>query len=67
MNQHMFISAVLITAYLFVGSFFEDQKLIKLYGEKYRRYRQAVPGIIPSFRRNLNKAQLKTFSEHNPD
>ncbi len=47
MNQPFLISALAITAYLFVGSKFEESKLVECYGETYRRYMAAVPGLIP--------------------
>lgn len=36
-----------ITAYLFIGSVFEERKLIAEYGEEYKRYRRHVPRMIP--------------------
>lgn len=62
MNAHMLITAVFVTAYFFVGSYWEDKKLLSLYGELYQRYRKAVPGIIPSFRRFLTKSDLRDFT-----
>ena len=36
-----------ITAYLFIGSIFEERKLVDEYGEEYERYRRNVPRMIP--------------------
>jgi protein-S-isoprenylcysteine O-methyltransferase Ste14 len=47
MNEPFLISALAITAYLLIGSKFEEWKLIESYGETYRRYMAAVPGLIP--------------------
>ncbi len=47
MNAALFLSAVLMTAYLFVGAHLEEQKLIARYGAAYRRYMTRVPGLIP--------------------
>lgn len=33
--------------YLIIGTFFEERRLIDLYGEAYRSYRAAVPAFIP--------------------
>jgi len=47
-------AAVAITAYLLVGSRLEENKLIALYGEAYRRYRRRVPGLVPIPGRSLS-------------
>jgi len=41
------ISAVCIVAYLFIGIYFEEQKLLQRFGEAYAQYREEVPMIIP--------------------
>lgn len=33
--------------YLVIGTWFEERRLISLYGDAYRRYRAAVPAFIP--------------------
>jgi len=47
MNEAMLVSAIAITAYFVIGSRYEERKLIALYGETYRRYRQRVPALVP--------------------
>lgn len=47
MDPAMLLSAVLITLYFIIGSGLEERKLVRLFGERYRRYRQLVPGLIP--------------------
>lgn len=47
MNAPLLVSALAITGYIVVGSMLEEQKLIASYGDTYRRYRAAVPGLIP--------------------
>lgn len=37
----------LISLYLVIGSRLEENKLIELYGEAYKQYRQRVPGLLP--------------------
>lgn len=33
--------------YFYVGSYYEEKKLIKIFGEKYRDYQKSVPRILP--------------------
>lgn len=40
----MFVS---FTAYFYIGSYFEEKKLIRLFGDVYKNYQMKVPGIIP--------------------
>jgi protein-S-isoprenylcysteine O-methyltransferase Ste14 len=40
-------SAVAVTIYLFIGIYFEEKKLIEVFGEKYEKYQQDVPMLIP--------------------
>ena len=36
-----------ITAYLYIGSIFEERKLVDEYGDEYERYRRSVPRMVP--------------------
>jgi protein-S-isoprenylcysteine O-methyltransferase Ste14 len=47
MNAAMLVSALAITLYFIVGSWLEEQKLIAIHGDTYRRYRERVPGLLP--------------------
>lgn len=40
-------TAIWASAYLAIGTWFEDQKLIKQYGQVYIEYRQKVPSVFP--------------------
>ena len=46
---HLLFAAV-TTAYIFVGIELEERKMITLFGDEYRRYRQQV-GMLMPFRR----------------
>lgn len=41
------ISSVCISAYFLIGSRLEESKLIAVFGDAYRRYRDQVPGLLP--------------------
>lgn len=36
-----------LTAYIYIGSIFEERKLLELYGQPYAEYRKIVPRLIP--------------------
>lgn len=40
-------SALMITLYFIIGSRLEENKLIAMHGDAYRRYRERVPGLVP--------------------
>jgi len=61
MNAHFLISACCMTAYFIAGSIYEERKLVIEFGQVYRDYQQAVPGLIPSFRRFLTREQAKNL------
>jgi protein-S-isoprenylcysteine O-methyltransferase Ste14 len=47
MDEARLISSLLITAYFFLGSQLEENKLMIYHGDIYRNYRKKVPAIIP--------------------
>ncbi len=53
---------LLITVYLFAGAWLEERKLLAFYGERYRRYCERVPGIIPRPWRHLTRAEAQTLA-----
>lgn len=40
-------TAVWASAYLVIGTWFEERKLVRLYGDVYRDYRRRVPAFLP--------------------
>lgn len=40
----MFIS---FTAYFYIGSYYEEKKMVRLFGDEYRNYQKKVPKIFP--------------------
>ena len=59
MDPARLISALVITAYLVLGSRLEEAKLLLLHGDIYRYYQQRVPGLIPRPWRFLTQKQAE--------
>ncbi len=47
MDAARLLAATLATAYILVGLWLEERKLIAYHGERYRAYRERVPALIP--------------------
>jgi methanethiol S-methyltransferase len=63
MDEARLLSSLLITAYLLVGSRLEENKLRAYHGERYQRYRERVPGLIPFPGRYLSRSQAARLLE----
>ena len=61
MNAAWLVSALLISAYLVVGSRLEERKLVAEFGEAYRSYQRRVPGLVPRPWRRLSAAQAQAL------
>lgn len=57
MDAAMLLGALACSAYLLVGSMLEERKLVARFGEPYRRYQRAVPGLLPRPWRRLRAEQ----------
>jgi len=42
-------TAIFGTLYFLIGSLFEERKLVRIYGDDYRKYQQEVPRYFPYF------------------
>jgi protein-S-isoprenylcysteine O-methyltransferase Ste14 len=47
-----FVFYLLVTAYFWLGSVYEERKLVALYGEAYVAYQRRTPRLLPGLRRN---------------
>jgi protein-S-isoprenylcysteine O-methyltransferase Ste14 len=47
-----FISVSMLIIYFVIGSYFEERKLIRQFGERYIEYRKKTPMFVPRFRKN---------------
>jgi protein-S-isoprenylcysteine O-methyltransferase Ste14 len=63
LNAAWLVAAIIITIYLLIGSRMEENKLIALYGDAYRRYRSLVPGLLPRPGRSLSADEAQVL-EH---
>lgn len=45
------VSVAMIILYFYVGSFFEEKRMLDTFGEEYRAYRERVPRFLPRLRR----------------
>jgi protein-S-isoprenylcysteine O-methyltransferase Ste14 len=46
-NDYVMMASLITAIYLPIGIYFEEQKLIGEYGDKYREYMKEVPMLIP--------------------
>lgn len=52
-STRSFSNAIALTIYLFIGIYFEEKKLVEVFGEEYERYQQNVPMLIPFLKFNF--------------
>lgn len=62
MDSATLISAIMISLYFVIGSRFEEQKLLIYHGEKYRRYKQKVPALLPLPWKYLSQSEAEKLS-----
>jgi len=46
-TRNSFLSVVLIVLYFYVGTFFEERRMVRIFGEEYRKYQKRVPRFLP--------------------
>ncbi len=65
MDEAQLLSSLFISAYLLVGSKFEEARLVDEFGKTYKSYMDKVPGLIPLPWKFLTKHQIDEFSSKN--
>lgn len=45
-----FVYAAMYTAYMLIGGYYEERRLIRIFGDEYLRYRAQVGGYVPRLR-----------------
>ena len=55
MSWNSFVVYVAFTAYILVGIYFEERKLLREFGQAYADYKAVTPMLIPGLRFNGNK------------
>ncbi|NWG33561.1 MAG: isoprenylcysteine carboxylmethyltransferase family protein [Chloroflexi bacterium] len=50
-----FIVYLSLTAYILIGAYFEERKLLREFGQAYADYKAATPMLLPRLRRGGNK------------
>ena len=46
-TRNSFVSTIMIVAYFYAGTFFEEARLVRTFGQEYRDYQKAVPRFLP--------------------
>lgn len=46
-SRNTFLSTVLVVLYFYVGTFFEEHRMVRKFGEEYRKYQERVPRFLP--------------------
>lgn len=46
-TRNSFLSVALVVLYFYIGTFFEERRLVTTFGQEYREYQRRVPRILP--------------------
>lgn len=57
MTMNLLIAYLSLTAYIRVGIYFEERKLLREFGEEYAKYRANTPMLIPGLKFGRNKSR----------
>lgn len=54
-SVNSFVLYVSLTIYILVGAYFEEQKLLRAFGQEYAEYKSVTPMIVPGLKSSWNK------------
>ena len=66
MDPARLVTALLISGYLWLGSWLEERKLVVYHGAPYQRYCERVPGLIPRPGRYLTREEAEKIVANQP-
>ena len=46
-TRNSFVSAAMVILYFYVGTFFEERRMVRKFGEEYRNYQRRIPRFLP--------------------
>jgi protein-S-isoprenylcysteine O-methyltransferase Ste14 len=46
-SRNTFVSMVLVILYFYVGTFFEERRMVRTFGQEYQDYQRRVPRFLP--------------------
>ncbi len=55
MDLFYLTTLICIALYFYIGSFYEEKKLVGIFNEKYLEYQTKVPRMFPWFRKKINE------------
>ena len=56
-SQNNLVFLGMYVSYMLVGAYFEERRLVRMFGERYRRYREEVGAFVPKWRRRAKAAR----------
>jgi methanethiol S-methyltransferase len=47
MDLFYLVFLIFLIAYFYIGSFYEERKLVSVFGDQYRKYQESIPRLFP--------------------
>ena len=66
MSVSRLVFAILLTAYIFIGIYFEERDLVRVFGKRYQEYKKQVPKLFPRILPNRKKRPVYETIIKNP-